>query len=320
MVALCCYLMSNLPANHGIITMLDNLIVKSGRVRVRQRSTLKSSIAALVFSLPIFTGVLHAASLQEINTRGFINTASEDDFRPFVFVQDGKPTGFEHDMLDELGKYAAFKVHRDIIPWTGMLAALSAGKYDAAVTGTIMTEDRLKAYDFVTPIASATHYYVKRANDDSIKSVADLNGKTVGVQAGSAQLARLPELKAMLAQTGGALGKVVEYPSTPEIYADLANGRLDYMINSIIGAQSVVKERSKIFALGQPVSGPGFHGWMVAKGNTELLNYLSGFIAHLESNGRLAELQIKWFGQSFPDLPHVPVTSVEQFKALTQAK
>lgn len=123
-------------------------------------------------------------------------------------------------MLDELGKYTAFKVNRDIIPWTGMLAALSAGKYDAAVTGTIMTEDRLKAYDFVTPIASATHYYVKRANDDSIKSVSDLNGKTVGVQAGSSQLARLPELKAMLAQTGGALGKV-EYPSTPEIYADL---------------------------------------------------------------------------------------------------
>jgi polar amino acid transport system substrate-binding protein len=303
--------MSNLPTKLGVIAMIDKYIVKPGYVCASQRSILKSTITALVFSLPIFTGVLHAATLQEINTRGFINTASEDDFRPFVFVQDGKPTGFEHDMLDELGKYAAFKVHRDIIPWTGMLAALSAGKYDAAVTGTIMTEDRLKAYDFVTPIASATHYYVKRANDDSIKSVADLNGKTVGVQA---------ELKAMLAQTGGALGKVVEYPSTPEIYADLANGRLDYMINSIIGAQSVVKERSKIFAIGQPVSGPGFHGWMVAKGNTELLNYLSGFIANIQSNGRLAELQMKWFGQSFPDLPHVPVTSVEQFKALTQAK
>ena len=300
--------------------MLDKAIIEHGCARLNKRFTLKAAVATLLFTVPLLSGLAHAATLDEIKARGYISTASEDDFRPFVFVQNGKPTGFEHEMLDELSKYAPFKVNRDIIPWTGMLAALSAGKYDAAVTGTIMTEDRLKAYDFVTPIASATHYYVKRAGDDSIKSVADLSGKTVGVQAGSAQLARLPELKAMLAATGGTLGKVVEYPSTPEIYADLANGRIDYMINAIIGAQSVVKERPKVFALGQPVSGAGFHGWMVAKGNTSLLDYLSGFIAHLRDTGRLAELQKKWFGQSFDDLPTGPVTSTEQFKLLTQAK
>lgn len=35
----------------------------------------------------------------------------------------------------------------------------------------------------------------------------------MGVRAGSALLARLPELKAMLEKTGGKLGPVVEYPS-----------------------------------------------------------------------------------------------------------
>lgn len=42
----------------------------------------------------------------------------------------------------------------------------------------------------------------------------------MGLQAGSALLARLPELKAMLEKTGGKLGPVVEYPSYPEAYAD----------------------------------------------------------------------------------------------------
>lgn len=300
--------------------MLDKAIVEHGCAHMNKISKWKIVLATLLVTAPLFSGTVQAAILDEIKARGYISTASEDDFRPFVFVQNGKPTGFEHELLDELSKYAPFKVNRDIIPWTGMLAALAAGKYDAAVTGTIMTEDRLKAYDFVTPIASATHYFVRRAGDNSLKSVADLSGKTVGVQAGSAQLARLPELKALLAQSGGTLGKVVEYPSTPEIYADLANGRLDYMINSIIGAQSVVKERPKVFALGQPVSGAGYHGWMVAKGNTDLLNYLSGFIAQMRTSGRLAELQNKWFGQAFDDLPTTPVTSVEQFRALTHAQ
>jgi polar amino acid transport system substrate-binding protein len=46
-----------------------------------------------------------------------------------------------------------------------------------------------------------------------LNTIAELSGKKVGVQAGSALLARLPELKAMLEKTGGKLGPVVEYPS-----------------------------------------------------------------------------------------------------------
>ena len=37
--------------------------------------------------------------------------------------------------------------------------------------------------------------------------------------------------------------------------------------------------------------------------NTELLAFLNGFIAKEKENGRFAELQKKWFGESFPDLP-----------------
>ena len=74
-----------------------------------------------------------------------------------------------------------FKLEQSILPWTGLLASVSAfGQYDVAITGALVTDDRPKVFDFVAPVASAQHYYVKRAGDDSIKSVADLNGKTMG--------------------------------------------------------------------------------------------------------------------------------------------
>jgi polar amino acid transport system substrate-binding protein len=134
-------------------------------------------------------------------------------------------------------------------------------------------------------------------------SVKDLNGKTVGVQAGSALLARLPELGTMLEKTGGKLGKVVEYTSYPEAYQDLALGRVDYVVNTVINLNALVAEKPAVFALGQAVSGPSFPAWAVAKGNKDLLDYLNGFIAKQKENGRFAELQKKWFGKSFPDLP-----------------
>jgi polar amino acid transport system substrate-binding protein len=267
---------------------------------VSRRLTL--GLAAALLAVPALFGSAQAASMDEIKSRGLI-VATEDDFRPFEFIKDGKATGFDNEMIEDLRKYAPFEVKQQILPWTGILAGVSTGKYDAAITAVIITKERLASLDFTSPIADATHFYVKRKDDKSISSIKDLNGKTVGVQAGSALLARLPELGAMLEKQGGKLGKVVEYTSYPEAYQDLALGRVDYVVNTVVNLQTMVAEKPGVFELGQAVSGKSFPAWAVAKGNTELLNFLNGFIAKEKETGRFAELQKKWFGESFPSLP-----------------
>ena len=229
--------------------------------------------------------------------------ATEDDFRPFEFVKDGKPTGFDNELIEDLRKYAPFEIKQEILPWTGILAGVTTGKYDVAITAAIITKERKKSLDFTSPIADATHYYVKRKDDTSISSIKDLNGKTVGVQAGSALLGRLPELGTMLEKEGGKLGKIVEYTSYPEAYQDLALGRVDYVVNTIINLKTLVAEKPKVFEIGQAVSGKSFPAWAVAKDSPELLAFLNEFIAKEKASGRFAELQKKWFGESFPDLP-----------------
>jgi polar amino acid transport system substrate-binding protein len=260
-----------------------------------------------VVALPLAISALgvsaQAASLDEIKKRGYLIVATEDDFRPFEFVKDGTPTGFDNEMIADLRKYAPFEIRQEILPWTGILAGVSTGKYDVAITAAIITKERKKSLDFTSPIADATHYYVKRKGDDSIKSVKDLSGKTVGVQAGSALLARLPELDATLQKDGGKLGKIVEYTSYPDAYQDLALGRTDYVVNTVINLQTLVAEKPAVFELGQAVSGKSFPAWAVAKDNASLVEFLNGFIAKQKETGRFAELQKKWFGQSFPDLP-----------------
>lgn len=262
-----------------------------------------------------------AADLAEIQTRGALKVATEDDYAPFNFITDGQPDGFHKDILAELKTYATgFKIDQSILPWTGLLASVSAGQYDVAITGALVTDERLNVFNFVAPVASAQHYYVKRKGDDRIKSVADLSGKVVGVQAGSALLARLPELKAMLEAKGGKLGEVVEYQSYPEAYADLANGRLDYVINAVISVNDLVKTRGDVFEKGEAVSGGGFVAWPVPKNSPQLLEFLNGFVKHLKASGKLRELQLKWFGEPFDHLPDGAITTVEQFHTLADLK
>lgn len=263
------------------------------------------------------------ADLAEVKSKGFLSVATEDDYAPFNYIVDGKPEGFHKELLEDLKAYAKtqnFDVKQDILPWTGLLASVSSGQYDVAFTGALVTDERLRVFNFAPPFASAQHFYVKRADDKSLGDIASLCGKTVGVQAGSALLARLPELKKMMKDKGCDMGKVVEYPSYPEIYADLANGRLDYAVNALISVNDLVKTRGDTFAKGIAVSGAGFAAWPVPKNSPELLKFLSGFMEQIRANGRLAALQTKWFGEAFPDMPKEPITNVDQFHALAGMK
>ncbi|PTY36812.1 amino acid ABC transporter substrate-binding protein [Saccharospirillum sp. MSK14-1] len=279
-------------------------------------SAMSRGACSLIAGLGLIAAV-HAADLDEIKERGYMVVATEDNYAPFNFMNGSEPDGFMKYMIEELEAYSDdFEIRQEILPWTGLLAAVSNGQYDAAITGASISDERMRVFNYAPPFASAQHFYIKRADDDRLNSVADLDGMTVGVQAGSVLLSRLPELEAMLEESGGELGDVVQYEAYPEIYADLANGRLDYVINSAVPVNDLIAERGDIFAAGQAVSGPGFVGWPVPKNSPELLAFLTDFMNEMKASGRLAELQEEWFGEAFPDLPEVPITTVEEFHDL----
>ncbi len=117
---------------------------------------------------------------------------------------------FNKDMLEELRKYAKSPCRPEHITVDRIISGCLHRAIRYGLNRAVITDERLKVFDFTPPWASAQHYFVKRAGDTSLNTIADLSGKKVGVQAGSVQLARLPELKAMLRPIGGKLGPVAE--------------------------------------------------------------------------------------------------------------
>jgi len=244
-----------------------------------------------------------AGSLSEIKARGYMTVATEDDFRPFEFVENGVATGYDTELLHEIGKSLPFKIQQTIIPWAGILPGVTTGKYDIAATGVLVTDVRKPAFEFSSPVAVSTTYYATQAKS-AIKSASDLNGKTVGAQAGSAMLANLKSFDAELKAKGGpGIAKIVEYPSNPEAYQDLAIGRLDAVVNTEINLRTLIKERPGVFALGQPVAKPVFIAWAMQKGNKELAKLIDDALMATRKNGKMYELQKKWFDTTFEDMP-----------------
>ena len=280
------------------------LSATTGAPRAPHR-TVRGIVAALcaVGLFGFLAALATAASLEEIKKRGYMVVATEDNYPPFEFVQDGQPAGLDHDLYKLLKDWAGLQVRQEILPWQGLLAGVVSGQFDVALSAATISDQRAQQLYFAMPIAEATHYYMKRKGDARIQSIKDLAGLTVGTQQGSSIHQRLPEVDALLQKTGGKLGKVSLYASYPEAYQDLANGRVDYVLNSVVAISDVIRKRPNDFELGQAVVPVGYHAWAVKRGNKDLRDFLNQFFTEQRKNGNLYRLQEKWLGRSFPDLP-----------------
>lgn len=247
------------------------------------------------------------ALADQIQKQGHLKVATEDDYPPFEFLLNGKPTGFDHELLARLRQAVSFEIQQDIVPWQGILPGVKQGKYDVALTAVGITDERAEFLDFTAPIAESTIAYIKRKDDSSIQGLKSLSGKVLGVQQGGVSLAAIPDLEAALKKQGGALGTVKQYRGFAAAYQDLINKKLDAVLHNIVSLSLLVDEKPAIFELGERVSRKSYAAWAVKKGNQELLDLLNQFLQQQREQGELKKLQQDWFKMTFDDLPQDPL-------------
>ena len=267
----------------------------SARTTVRHRAVRCLRVfctTALVLGagIPSSTG----ATLQEIKQRGYMIIATENDCPPFEYTANVKFVGFDNDLLANLKESAEFEIRQETGPWPDIRAGVAAGKFDVALTAAAVTRDEAKSLDFTTPIAEVTMTYIALKADTSIRSVADLTGKTLAVQQGGASFEVLGDLRAELKKSGGSLGKIVKYRTYAEAYDDLVRRRVDAVINNRDSLTLLVRRTSDLFELGQTI-GPTFTvAWAVRRGNRGLLQFLNTYLEQQYANGTMKRLQTKY--------------------------
>jgi polar amino acid transport system substrate-binding protein len=270
---------------------------------LKRRMRIGNSVVAMAMIATLAnTTMSHAATIDEVKSRGYLLVATEDNYRPFEFMEEGKPTGYDNELLKLVEKSAGVEIRQQVLPWAGILPGVTTGKYDMALSAVLVTAARKDTFDFTSPTAQTSTYFATKKGS-SIVNPEDLIGKTVGSETGSAMLADLKDFDAKLKAKGKGLKEIVEYHGYPEAYQDLANGRLDAVANTDLSLISLVQERGDIFAMGQPIGEPTYLAWAVAKGNTGVLKMVDAALLELRENGEMYRLQQKWLGESFKNMP-----------------
>lgn len=269
------------------------------------------TISGIIAATTLGMASAHADLLKDIKEEGVFTVGTEARFAPFEFVEDGEIVGYSADIMAEImPELEGVELDRKDLPWQGILPGLEREQFDYVVTSVTATPERMERYHLSAPIADATMAVMTRADDDSVESPEDIAGKTAGAQAGSAQLEALEAYSESLDE---GVSNIETYTSVDEAYADLGNGRVDVVINSLPNLMEAERTRPDTFKVVGTFGDPVYFSWAGRDDDeSESLNtFMDEQIQRLNEDGTLAELQEKWFGDTM-DLPmELPEPDVE---------
>lgn len=226
-----------------------------------------------------------ASSSTATVTKQVYRMATEREFTPLIVPsENGSVTGFEAELLEEIGKVQGFQVEFLPTDWKNVFPQLDEGVVDIAGSGIIMTEERLQKWDFSDPFIVAK-FAVVVPQDSTIAKSEDLQGKRVAVQPDSA-FADFAQSK-----TKNIVSTKTTWMSVKETMNKNADAA---MLNTIIADHFVSKhpdENLKVVAF-QDQDIP--LGYALKKGNTELQKQINEGLAKIKSDGTYDKLKDKW--------------------------
>lgn len=256
-----------------------------------------------------------AGTLDKIKKNGVAIVGTEAAFPPFEFVDDsGKIVGYGKDILDVVISELGVKLNQLDTPWQGILPGILAGNFDFIATTVAINEDRAKKYAYTAPIANGQPYALVRKGE-SLKTEKELAGKIVGTQLASSTEPIAKELDAKLKGEGGGFKDLKLYTAFTDCYTALASGEIDVVIQSLPSLAVLVKEHPDTFELAAPIETGvkwTYVAWVTRPEDKDLRDFISSVIYKLRDDGRLYEMQQKWFGfrMEIPNAGYLPPGAV----------
>lgn len=215
----------------------------------------------------------------------------DQEFPPMGFVdENGEYTGFDLEVAEEVANRLGMKFVPQPIAWDAKDMELDSGTIDCIWNGFTMT-GREDAYTWSEPYLKNAQVFV--VTDPSIKTRDDLNGKIVEVQADSSAEAALKEDEALTA-TFAQLQTVPDYNTA---IMDLQQGAVDAIaMDKVVASYQIEGRGEELTILGDELQAEDY-GIGFKLGNTALRDKVQSTLEEMASDGKLAEISNKWFGE-----------------------
>jgi polar amino acid transport system substrate-binding protein len=251
-----------------------------------------AAFAAIVFLTSGATS--RADGLDDIKASKKLRVAIDLGLPPYGMTDDKmQPTGSDVETGRLLAKDLG--VEFELVPTTGAsrIPSLQSGKADVVISTLSVTPERAKVIDFSTAYA-VLQTVVAGVKGINVKSVADLDGKTIGTARGTTHDTYLTQ--------NAKNAKIVRYEDDATEAQAFVSGQVDLfstaeLLMAPIAARNPSRQLELKFVIDTFKLAIG-----VKQGEPRLLQTVSDWVKTNLKNGKLNEIYKKYHGSDLPDI------------------
>ncbi len=205
--------------------------------------------------------------------------------------ENNEIVGYDIDLAKEVAKRIGVELVCQPIDWNAKEQELNTGKIDCIWNGFTITAERSAAMSFTKPYLKNAQVLVVKA-DSGINTLADLNGKTVGLQAGSSAAGALDAA----ADFKASLKNVVEFKDNLTALMDLEAKGVDAVAMDLIVANDNITRSGKPYKVLEESLAPEEYGVGFRKADVALMTKVQETLDAMAKDGTIAQISTKWFG------------------------
>lgn len=236
-------------------------------------------LIAVLTAAAFGTGATHAQD-------NALKVGTDATFPPMEFVEDGKRTGFDVEMVEAIGTVLGRKIEWVDIDFKGLIPGLMSRRFDMAVSAIYITDERKKVVDFTDTYYAGGLVAMTREDNTSIQKLSDLNGKKVTVQVGTKSVSYVKEKYPQV--------QLVEVEKNQEMFNLVDIGRADAAVTGKPAAYQYVRTRPGLKVMEEQLTTEEY-GMAIRKDTPELTKAVNGAIDKLKADGSYDKIVKKWF-------------------------
>lgn len=229
------------------------------------------------------------SSLEQVKSAKVLKVAVSPDYPPFEFqmLKNGKNqvVGSDIDLAKAIAKKLGVKVQIEPMDFNNVLASLSTGKADIAISGISKTPERAKSVAFSDIYYEADNaLVVKKSELERYTNAADFKGKKVAAQKGAIQEEIVQK------QLKGA--SEIALPAITDEINEVKAGQVQGAVIEGLIAKSYVAANPDLAIAKLKLKTPtDSYGSAVAlpKGETELTKVINEVIKSQKANGQIEQ-------------------------------
>ncbi|MBQ0060038.1 MAG: transporter substrate-binding domain-containing protein [Lachnospiraceae bacterium] len=234
-----------------------------------------------------------AAELKSAVEDGIFTVGFDAEYPPYGYMDDnGEYTGFDLELAQAVCDLEGWELEKKPINWDAKDAELNAYAIDCIWNGFTMN-GREDDYTFSVPYVNNSQVIVV-SSESGIKTLADLEGKVVGVQQASAALDVLTDEESDMKELGDSLGEIKQFSDYNTAFTELQAGALDGLAIDIGVAKYQLNSRGEGFEMLEEALNAEEYAVGFRLGDTEMADIINADLAKLMEDGTIMKLAEKY--------------------------